>query len=125
MIKKSFFSFLLILLCSWSLIAETPKQIADQINHEFLSPFCPGRSLADCPSKAANDLKKDVLNRIESGQTKDQVMTALETEYGEHLNSLPKMQGFASFAWLIPVIFFFLLFIAFVVFYRRNRKESN
>ena len=74
----------------------------------FLSPFCPGRTLQDCPSEKATELKTEIRNRLVSGQTEDQVLNDLLKEYGEQYRAAPTMSGFGSLAWLMPLGFFAL-----------------
>ena len=36
---------------------------------ELLSPYCPGRTLADCPSPDAGALREEIRTRIDSGES--------------------------------------------------------
>ncbi len=109
---KAIFFVVNILLISNLLLADTKvesKQIAEEVYQEFLSPFCPGRALSDCPSSKAEDLKKKILVDLDQGQTKETVIRNLETEFGSELNAKPKFSGFAGLAWFIPITFMLVL----------------
>ena len=126
--KIIFITLFLPLISFSSLLAEDRpevlnKQIANQIYQEFLSPFCPGRALADCPSTKANELKQSIFNDLKSGQTKDDILSNLEREFGSEYNAKPKLSGFAGLAWLVPLIFIILLVIIGTVWAKGNSHK--
>ena len=50
--------------------AETPTEkarAAYALSRELMSPYCPGRTLADCPSPDAAALREEIRDRIEAG----------------------------------------------------------
>ena len=85
------------------------KKVAQEIYQEFLSPFCPGRALGDCPSSSANRLKDRILDDLNAGKSKQEVFDSLVQEFGEEYSSKPDLSGFSAFAWLVPIMFFALL----------------
>ena len=125
MLKNTYilFTLLTVLLPVGFLFADTNfKSDAQEIYQEFLSPFCPGRSLADCPSKRATELKVDIKERLENGESKELIMSSLMQEYGEHLNSKPATSGFALLAWAVPIVF---VLMACVLVFRWIRKMQD
>ena len=75
---------------------------------QMLSPFCPGRSLNDCPSQQAHDLKDQIRTQLRSGEPPEKILDGLFKEYGDQYRAVPKAQGFGIFAWLLPGIFLLL-----------------
>lgn len=123
MTKYTYILFtLLTLLLPVGLLSADVKSESQEIYQEFLSPFCPGRSLADCPSKRATELKLEISGKLEAGQDKELVLSELMKEYGEHLNSKPATTGFALLAWAVPIVFV-LLACVFVFRWLKNMKE--
>ena len=49
-------ALLLALLATPALGAGDPEGWAYDVSAELMSPFCPGRTLSDCPSQAAKSL---------------------------------------------------------------------
>lgn len=81
---------------------------AHTISGEVMSPFCPGRSLNDCPSSLATDLRNQISEMLASGKSKDQVLEELYGKFGEQIRAMPKTEGFGLVAWLSPFIFVLL-----------------
>lgn len=99
-----------------------PQTTANEIYYQVLSPFCPGRALADCPSTKAHELKLEILQELESGKSKAEVLDIVFKKYGDEFNSKPPLSGFASLAWIIPILFFTILGL---IFYLKIKKETE
>ena len=84
--------------------AESAPQAAQEIYYGILSPFCPGRALADCPSEKASALKDRIKAELDAGKSKDAVFDEIIKEYGEQYRAVPNMQGLNSLAWIIPLV---------------------
>lgn len=104
---------------------QTNKQIAEEIYTETLSPYCPGRALKDCPSKKASELKNDILNKLNSGKTKQDVMSILIKRYGNHISALPENKGFGRLAWLLPPAFLISGLVLLTLFLKKSKGENK
>lgn len=89
--------------------AENVERTAESIYQEVLSPFCPGRALQDCPSKAASDLKLEIKSELEAGKSKEQVLDNLYKKFGDSIRAVPPFAGFGIFAWITPIVFLVLV----------------
>lgn len=95
--------------------ADASDDAMHAIAGEFMSPFCPGRLISDCPSSAASELKAKILSDLQSGKTRAEIEDQLIAQYGEAALAAPRFQGFGMASWLGPVVFLVLgLFGAFV-----------
>ena len=65
---------------------------------ETMSPFCPGRTLADCPSPNAKVLRERVRRMMASGLNEDDIARELQREYGTVVQALPQ----TSVGWILP-----------------------
>ncbi len=74
---------------------------------DLMSPFCPGRTLADCPSPQAASLKAWIVVQAAAGRTREDVEEELYARYGDVIRSAPKNEGFGVTAYLIPIGVFF------------------
>ncbi len=72
--------------------AEAPPT-SEQMAKEIMSPFCPGRTLATCPSLAADDLQAEIATRLKAGDTREQIMKDLEAKYGTVVLGAPPAEG--------------------------------
>ncbi len=79
---------------------------AYDLANDLMSPFCPGRSLADCPSPDAASLRMWILVQAAAGRTRADVEEELHAKYGEAIRSAPKAEGFGAAAYWIPAAAF-------------------
>lgn len=92
------------------LAAQTPKEQAWDLAHELMSPFCPGKLLAECTSSLAGELREDVAKRIAAGETRDAVKADLIRQYGKEILGAPEAEGVGLLAWVLPALLGVLTF---------------
>lgn len=81
-----------------------PPPWAYSLAHDLMSPFCPGRTLAACPSPQADQLRQWILFQAAAGQTQDQIEEALFERFGDVMLSSPKTDtGWGVSAYAIPI----------------------
>jgi cytochrome c-type biogenesis protein CcmH len=78
---------------------------AQELYDEVMSPFCPGRTLANCPSPQAARLRDQIKERLAAGATGDEVKEELYEAYGEVVLGAPQARGFGLVAWIVPGLF--------------------
>ena len=109
--NKELITYLISALCilsSGTSLALTESEVdarAHEISRTVLSPFCPGRMLADCPSSSATELKDSVRIRIKAGETDQQILDSLFATYGDDIRSTPAGHGVGIIAWAAPAVF--------------------
>ncbi len=85
--------------------SETLDREATQIYQQVFSPFCPGRSLNDCPSSKATELKTEMRQKLESGVSSDEILKDVFARYGDKYRTVPRFQGVGALVWLVPIGF--------------------
>ena len=85
---------------------DTAPSWAYDLPNDLMSPFCPGRSLADCPSPDAASMRMWILVQAAAGRTREDVEAELFERYGEMIRSAPKAEGFGASAYWMPAAFF-------------------
>jgi len=108
-------------------LPQAAAQAADQgwahaVAREFMSPYCPGRTLADCPSPQAQTLRAWILVQEAAGRTREDVETELLERYGDQLLAAPRAQGFGLTAYAVPIAVF-LAGGALVAFFLRRQTR--
>ena len=73
---------------------------AYSISRDLMSPFCPGRTLADCPSPDAAAVRVEILERIREGVPPETVRRDLERRFGDTVKGIPK----SFVGWLVPIL---------------------
>ena len=83
--------------------AEAAEGWAYEMANELMSPYCPGRSIADCPSPQAQTLRMWLIVQEASGRPRAEVEAELISRYGESMLGAPRARGFGLTAYAIPV----------------------
>lgn len=65
---------------------------------ELMSPYCPGRTLADCPSPNAAALREEVRTLLAQGVSEAQIRTTLSAQFGDAIVGTPR----SALGWAIP-----------------------
>ena len=76
-----------------------PLDIAKSI----MSPVCPGRLIADCPSPEAEQLREVIRRQVTEGKSKQQVIDYFVEVYGPSVLPSPPQEGFFLTAWYLPL----------------------
>ncbi len=92
--KLSYYTVLstLFILClsvfspAYSEVARSADQVSrmtHEISQEVLSPYCPGKTLAMCPSGQAGDVRREIQAMASSGMEKEDIKETLIGRFGE------------------------------------------
>lgn len=73
---------------------------AHRLTTAVMSPYCPGRTLADCPSPDAAALRKEVRSLLDAGRSEEEVRSLLERQFGDSVIGVPR----SLLAWLLPLL---------------------
>lgn len=103
---------------------ERPAELG-ALYRDLMSPYCPGLSLASCPSPQADSLRKAIAVRFENGETPAQITEALVVDYGADIRGSPAFEGFGATAFVVPALLMLVgaLFIARWI--RRSVKRNS
>jgi len=84
------------------------EQEASKLFNKVMSPFCPGRTIANCPSPQAAELQVTIKERLQRGESPDSIEEELYATFGDEMRAIPRARGFNLLAWAIPGLFFAL-----------------
>jgi len=76
-------------------------------------------------SAQADQQREFIRERVDAGQTKSQIKTALVAEYGRDVLALPDSEGFGMTAYLVPLALVALLAGGLVLLIPRWRRRSR
>jgi cytochrome c-type biogenesis protein CcmH/NrfF len=88
--------------------------------HELMSPYCPGRTLAECPSPQADELRLWILERARAGASRAEVEEELYRNFGDQLRQAPRAEGIGLIAYAVPGVFVVAGAVLLGVFLRRS-----
>jgi len=86
--------------------AQSPPRWAYSLAHDLMSPFCPGRTLAACPSPQAAELRQWILFQAVAGRTREDIEKSLYERYGDEILGAPRAAGWGLSAYLVPGLAF-------------------
>ncbi len=98
--------------------------VAQRLFTEVMSPYCPGLTLATCPSEGATILKDSIRSLIAVGRTPEQVMSELEARFGPGIRARPPRRGLGLVAWLGPILPLALGAVAVAAWIRRSARRT-
>jgi cytochrome c-type biogenesis protein CcmH/NrfF len=101
----------LLILCAALGLCFAPQAFAEDswgydLGHDLMSPYCPGRTLATCPSPQAAELIQWIVLQEASGATRQEVLDQLVERFGDEILGAPKAEGLAIWAYVLPVLGF-------------------
>ncbi|MGH0038248.1 MAG: cytochrome c-type biogenesis protein [Myxococcota bacterium] len=76
---------------------------AYRLPHDLMSPFCPGRTLAECPSPQADELRLKILLQAAAGASEAEVEEMLVARFGEQILGAPRAEGWGLAAYVLPL----------------------
>jgi len=83
--------------------AAEPESWGYDLSHDLMSPFCPGRTLATCPSPQASELVQWIVMQEAAGASREQVVEMLIERFGEEILGAPPAEGITLWAYVFPV----------------------
>ncbi len=72
---------------------------ANELSRNLMSPFCPGRTIADCSSPDAATVREEIRDALAAGETPDAIQKRIEARFGEHVIGVPR----GGIGWALPI----------------------
>ncbi len=103
----------------------TPDNVrkAQSISRQTMSPFCPGRTLSDCPSEYAGQWRHDIQRMVDEGKSAQEIQAELERRAGGDLSGSPN-RG-VGYGLPIGLSLAALLVLVGLLRYLRSKKEED
>ncbi|MEY4669232.1 MAG: Cytochrome biosis protein [Pseudomonadota bacterium] len=105
--------------------SEALDREATNLYQQVFSPFCPGRSLNDCPSSKAAELKDQMRAELEAGKAPEVILNEVFQKFGDQYRAVPQFSGVGMLVWIVPVAFVVIGLIVAVGASIRRRKGNT
>lgn len=83
---------------------KTLEDQANEISGMLLCPVCQGQSVSESNSNLANDMRQVIKNKLEEGQSKEEIIAYFVQTYGETILAAPPAKGINWVLWILPGI---------------------
>jgi cytochrome c-type biogenesis protein CcmH len=101
------------------------EQRARDLGREIRCLVCQSQSIEDSAADLAGDLRHIVRERIEAGDSDDQIRAYLVARYGDFVLFNPPVKPATYLLWFGPVAVFFVASLAVLVYLRRRRRAAS
>ncbi len=105
----------------------TVDQRVYQLSQQLMCPVCDGQTLDQSQAQLSEDMKAVIRQKIEEGETNNEIRAYFVERYGEIVLASPDVGGFNLIAWVVPVLIFIggamLVGNAYLNMRRRSRKS--
>ncbi len=61
--------------------AQHAEDLATELSHDLMSPYCPGRTVATCPSPQARKLENSILEQAKAGKSRVEIESELASRF--------------------------------------------
>ena len=100
------------------------EKIFVKLVNELRCLVCQNQNLADSNAELAQDLRKEVFQMIQKGQTSDEIVEFMVARYGDFVLYRPPFKPETLILWIGPFAIL-LLAIVFVVVFIRKKKQAE
>jgi len=76
----------------------------ERLEHELACPVCEGQSVADSNAPESRAIRADIPQRINAGQSDEQIRAAYVALYGQRILLTPSNGGIGLVAWVVPAV---------------------
>ena len=84
-------------------LASEARPTLSDLEDEIMCPVCPGETLEQSSSPAAQQVERFIAVRIRAGDTKSEIKDKLVAQYGARILAAPPKEGFDLIAWVLPL----------------------
>jgi len=92
---------------SYTLLSSPPQRTLDQrvydVAAQLKCPVCQNESVADSSASIAQQMRQVIREKLQAGESEQQVLQDFAAHYGNQILLTPPQQGFNLLAWLMPV----------------------
>ncbi|MBI3075879.1 MAG: cytochrome c-type biogenesis protein CcmH [Deltaproteobacteria bacterium] len=80
------------------------EEVVREIAAQLRCPVCQNLSVGDSPSELANQMRQLIRERVQRGETREQVVAYFVSKYGEWILLEPPARGLNLIPWLAPFV---------------------
>lgn len=101
----------------------TAEERVRSLSGQFACPQCDGQSVRDSDVGVSRQIRSEITERVERGESDDQILSFLTQAYGRESLLTPSASGAASLVWAIPVFAAIIALVGVSLAFRRWRPR--
>lgn len=99
--------------------APTAQDRVSSISRTVKCPVCSGESVAESNAPASQEIRRQIAEQVQQGQTDDEIRSFYSAKYGQAILLTPSASGVNALVWILPIVAFALGVAALVIVFRR------
>lgn len=100
------------------------SNVVQELSQEIESPYCPGKTLAMCPSGGAAKVRRDIQSMAEQGMSRPEIKQSILEEHGDEfkLREPPAEDHYPLIALIVVAL---IICIGAVIYFARHDDDSD
>ena len=99
--------------------APTAQDRVSSISRTVKCPVCSGESVAESNAPASQEIRRQIAEQVQQGQSDDQIRSFYAAKYGQAILLTPSASGVNALVWILPVVALAVGIAALVIVFRR------
>lgn len=99
--------------------APTAQDRVSSIARTVKCPVCSGESVAESNAPASQEIRRQIAEQVQQGQTDEQIRSFYSAKYGQAILLTPSASGVNALVWILPVVALAIGVAALVIVFRR------
>lgn len=99
--------------------APTAQDRVSSISRSVKCPVCSGESVAESNAPASQEIRRQIAEQVQQGQTDDEIRSFYAAKYGQAILLTPSASGVNALVWILPIVALAVGIAALVIVFRR------
>ena len=105
--------------------APTAQDRVNSISATIKCPVCSGESVAVSDAPASQEIRRQIAEQVQQGQTDQQIRSFYAAKYGDEILLTPSASGINALVWVLPVVALAVALAFLVIVFRRWGDEPE
>jgi len=128
-LKKTFvfttsISFILVLL-TFNTFADSIDNQIREISYLLMCPVCQGQTVAESNSELATQMRAIIKQKLEKGESKQEIIAYFVNRYGETILGAPPPKGANWLIWILPALALVFGGAGIAIFLHKSKSEKG
>ena len=104
---------------------EEQRSTYKNLTEELRCLVCQNQNIADSDAELAQDLRREVAEMVQAGQTEVQISDFMVERYGDFVQYTPPLRMDTIMLWVLPIIVFFIAAFVMIRSIKRTGEDQD